>query len=85
MPLLSYQNARKNHDVKTPDRSLKAVAQFKYIKMTVTNLNLIQNENKKALNKQCFHPFKGRFSHMLSNNTRVSFCLWVCMHVKAGV
>jgi hypothetical protein len=39
-----------NHDIKIGDRSFENVAQFKYLGMTITNKNLIQEEIKRRLN-----------------------------------
>jgi hypothetical protein len=39
--LSHHQNAGQNHDIKTANRSIQNVAQFKYLGMTVTNKNLI--------------------------------------------
>jgi hypothetical protein len=49
--LLSYhQNAGQNHDVKIANSSFENVAQFKYLRMTVTNQILIEVEIKRRLN-----------------------------------
>jgi hypothetical protein len=48
--LMSYhQNAGQNHKMKTANRSSENVAQLKYLGMTVTNQNLIE-EIKMRLN-----------------------------------
>jgi hypothetical protein len=48
--LLSYhQTAGQNRDIKTANRSFENVEQFKYLEMTVTNQNLIQDEIKRRL------------------------------------
>jgi hypothetical protein len=47
MMLYHHQNARKNHDIKTANRSFENVAQFKYLGMTSTNQNMIQEEMKR--------------------------------------
>jgi ABC-type siderophore export system fused ATPase/permease subunit len=41
MLLSRHQKAGQNHNIKIGDRSLENVAQFKYLRMTVTNQNLI--------------------------------------------
>jgi hypothetical protein len=45
-----HQNAGKNHDIKIGNRFFENVAQFKYLGMTITNQNLIQEEIKRRLN-----------------------------------
>jgi hypothetical protein len=42
MLLPCHQNAGKNHKIKTGNRSYENVAQFRYLRTTVTNQNLIQ-------------------------------------------
>jgi hypothetical protein len=50
MFLSRRQNAGQNHDIKIANRSFQIVAQFKCFGTTVTNQNLIQEENKGSLN-----------------------------------
>jgi hypothetical protein len=40
------QNAWQKHNIKIADTSIETVAQFKYLGMTITNPNLIQEEIK---------------------------------------
>jgi hypothetical protein len=42
--LTRHQNAGQNHDMKTGNRCFENVAQFRYLGMTITNQNLIQEE-----------------------------------------
>jgi hypothetical protein len=49
MLLSRHQNIRQNHDIKIANRSFENVAQFKYLGMTVTIQNLIQEEMKRRL------------------------------------
>jgi hypothetical protein len=44
------QNAGQNREIKIGNTSFENVAQFKYLGMTVTNQNLIQEEIKRRLN-----------------------------------
>jgi hypothetical protein len=46
MLLSHHQNAGQNHDIEVANRSFEKVAQFRYLGMTVTNQNLIQEEIK---------------------------------------
>jgi hypothetical protein len=39
-----HQNAEQSHNIKTANRSFENVAQFEYLRITVTNQNLIQEE-----------------------------------------
>jgi hypothetical protein len=52
-----YQNADQNWDIKIANRSFENVSQFKYLGMTVTNRNFIQEEIKRRLNSgnACYH------------------------------
>jgi hypothetical protein len=44
------QNAGQNREIKIGNRQFENVSQFKYLRTTVTNLNLIQEEIKRRLN-----------------------------------
>jgi hypothetical protein len=50
MLLSHHLNAGQNLDIKTANRSFENVSQFKYLGMTATNQNLIQEEIKRRLN-----------------------------------
>jgi hypothetical protein len=50
MLLYRNQNAGQNHNIKIANRSFENVNRLKYLGMTVTNLNLIQEEIKRRLN-----------------------------------
>jgi hypothetical protein len=51
------QNAGQNREIKMRNRSSEKASQFKYLGMTVTNQNLIQEEIKRRLNSgnACYH------------------------------
>jgi hypothetical protein len=57
MLLSRHQNAGQNHDIKIANRSFENVAHFKYLGMTVTNKNSIQEEIDRGLNSGnvCYH------------------------------
>jgi hypothetical protein len=45
-----HQNVGKNRDIKIANRSFENLSQIKYLGMTVTNENLIQEKIKRRLN-----------------------------------
>jgi hypothetical protein len=53
------QNARHSHDIKIGNRCFENVAQGRYLRTTITNQNLIQEEIKKRLNSDnaSYHSF----------------------------
>jgi hypothetical protein len=61
------QNAGQNWDVKVGNRSFENVSQFKYLGMTVTNQNLIQEEIKRRLNSgnACYQSVQNHLSSCL--------------------
>jgi hypothetical protein len=56
MLLPRHQNVGQNRVIKIANRSFENVSQFKYLEMTVTNRNLIQEEIKRRSNsgKDCY-------------------------------
>jgi hypothetical protein len=74
MLLSHHQNAGQNHDIKIAIRSFENVAQFKYLGMTVTNQNLIQEEINRTLNSAnaSYHSIQNlSSSHLLSKNVKI--------------
>jgi hypothetical protein len=68
------QNVGQNRDIKIGNRSFENVSQFKYLGMTVTNQNMIQEEIKRKLNSgnACYHSIQNLLSsHLLSENVKV--------------
>jgi hypothetical protein len=68
------QNAGQTREIKIGNRSFENVAQFKYLGMTVTNQNLIQEEIKRRLNSgnACYHSVKNLLpSCLLPKNIKV--------------
>jgi hypothetical protein len=57
MLLSCHQNATQNQDIKIANRLFENVSQFRYLGMTVTKQNLIQEEIKRRLNSgnACYH------------------------------
>jgi hypothetical protein len=64
---------RQNHNIKTGTRSSENVAQFKYLGMTVTNQNFINEEIKRFnLGNACYHSVQNLLSyHLLSRNLKI--------------
>jgi hypothetical protein len=74
MLLSHHQNAGQNHDIKTANRSLENVVQFRYLGTTITHQNLIQEEIKRRLKSgnACYHSVGNLlFSRLLSKNIKV--------------
>jgi hypothetical protein len=67
------QNADQNRDIKIGNRSFENVSQFKYLGVTVTNRNLIQQKIKMRLNSgnACYHSAQQLLSsRLLSENIK---------------
>jgi hypothetical protein len=74
MLLSCHQNVGKIHDIKRANRFFENVAQFKYLGMTVTNQNLIQEEIKSRLNSgnACYYSVQNLLSSfLLSKNVKI--------------
>jgi hypothetical protein len=71
MLLSRHQNAGQNHDIRIGNRWFENVAQFKYLGMTITNENLIQEGIKRRLNSgnACYLSVQNHLSsRLLSKN-----------------
>jgi hypothetical protein len=71
MLLSHHHNAEQNHDIKRANGYFENVAVFRYLGMTATNQNLIQEDIKSRVNSgnACYHSVqKLLFSHLLSKN-----------------
>jgi sorting nexin-29 len=74
MLLSRHQNVGRNRDIKTANSSFGNVSQFKYLGMTLTNQNLIQNEIKIRINSgnACYYSVQNVLSsHLLSKNVEI--------------
>jgi hypothetical protein len=86
MLLFRHQNAGQNHDIKIANRSFENVAQLKYLGITVTNKNVIQEEIKRRVNlgNVCYHSVQKLLTcYLLSENIKIRICktvicLWFC-------
>jgi hypothetical protein len=54
MLLFHHKNAGQNQDIKLTNRLFENVSHLKYLGRTVTNQNLIQEENERRLNSSVF-------------------------------
>jgi sorting nexin-29 len=83
-----YQNAEQNLDIKIGKRSFENVSQFKYLRMTVTNQHLIQEEKRRLISSNaCYHSVQSLLSsHLPSKNLKIRIyktmilplVLWEC-------
>jgi hypothetical protein len=74
MLLPGHQNAAQNRDTEIANRSFENVSQFKYLGMTATNQNSIQEEIKRGLNSgnACYHSVQNLLSsRLLSKNLKI--------------
>jgi hypothetical protein len=62
------QNVGQNREINVGNRSFENVSHFKYLGMTVTNQNLIQEKIKRSLNcgNACYHLVQNLLSSCLS-------------------
>jgi hypothetical protein len=75
MLLSRHENVGQNRDIKIANRSFENVSQFKYLGMTVTNKNFIQEEIKRRLNSgnACYHSVQNLLSsRLLSKNLEIT-------------
>jgi hypothetical protein len=69
-----HQTASQNQYIKIANRSIENVSQFKYLRTTVTNQNLIQEEIKKRFNygNACYRSVQSLLSsRLLSKNLKM--------------
>jgi hypothetical protein len=74
MLMSHHQTARQNRDIKIVNRCFENVTQFRYLRTTVTNQNLIHEEIKSRLNSgnSCYHSIQNLLSsHLLSKNIKI--------------
>ena len=65
------QNAGQTHSMKTDNSSFERVDEFKYLRTTLTNQNLSQEEIKSRLKlgNACYHLVQNRLSSRLLSKT----------------
>jgi hypothetical protein len=68
-----YQNAGQKHNITIANRTFENVAQFKYLGMTVTNQNVIQEEIRRRWKSGngCYHSVQNLLSSRLSKNVNI--------------
>jgi hypothetical protein len=74
MLLSRHQNVGQNRDIRIETRSFENLSHFRYLRTTVTNQNLIQEEIKRRLNSgnACHHLVQNLLSsHLLSKNVKI--------------
>jgi hypothetical protein len=74
MLLSRGQNSGQNHDIKIANSCFENVAQFRYLGMTVTNQNSMQEEIGKRLisGNGCYHSVQNLLSsRLLSKNVKI--------------
>jgi hypothetical protein len=66
-----HQNVGQNREINIANRSFENVLQFKYLGMTVTNQNMIQEEIKRRLysGNACYHSVQCLLSSRLLSKT----------------
>jgi hypothetical protein len=74
MLISHHQNAGQNHHIKIANRSFENVGKFKYLGMTITYQNLIQEEIKSRLNLgiACYHSFQNLLSCLLYESVKIT-------------
>ncbi|PNF28518.1 hypothetical protein B7P43_G14701 [Cryptotermes secundus] len=83
MLLTRHQNAGQNHDIKIGNRCFENVAQFRYLRKTIRNQNLIQEEIKRRLNSSnaCYHSVQNLLSSRLLDARNVARMRRRGMHI----
>jgi ribosomal protein S2 len=84
MVLSCNHNASQNRGIKIANRLSANVSQFRYLGMTVTNQNLIQEEIKRRLNfgNACHHSVQNLLSScLLSKNIKIIIKKTILLHV----
>jgi hypothetical protein len=83
MLLPRHQNEGQNWHIKIANRSFENLSQFKYLGTTVTNQNLIQEENKRRLNSgnACYHSVQNLLSSHLSKTIKIRICKTIILLV----
>jgi sorting nexin-29 len=84
MLLSCHRNAGQNQDIKIANRPSENLSQFKYLGMTVTNKNFIQEEIKRRMNSgnACYHSVQNLLSsRLLSKTVKIRMCKTIILPV----
>jgi hypothetical protein len=84
MLISHHQTAGQDHNIKMDNRSFENVAKLKYLRMTVTNKNLIHNDIKSRPNSgnAFYHPAQNLLSfHLLPKNITIKIYKTVILAV----
>jgi hypothetical protein len=84
MLLSCHQNAGQNRNIEIDNKSIKNVAQSKYVETTLTNQNLIQEEIKSRLNVSnvCYYLVQKLLSSsLLTENMKIRIYKGITMPV----
>jgi hypothetical protein len=79
MLLSCHQNAGQHWDIETANRLFENVSQMKYLIMTVTNQNYIQEESKRRLNSgnACHHTVQNLLSYNIQDYNFACDSVWL--------
>jgi hypothetical protein len=71
--LSRQQNAGQNHDIKVGNRCSENVAQFRYLRTTITNQSLIQDKIKEKMNSgnTYYHSIQNLLSSHLPSKKKI--------------
>jgi len=82
------QNAGKNHNMKTDNKSLEIVEQFKYFGTTLTDMNSFHKQIKSRLKSgnACYHSVQNLLSSsLLSKNIKIKIYKIIILSVFVWV
>jgi len=78
------QNAGRSHNIKTDNRAVERVEEFKYLEIFITNQNSIQQETKSRLKSgnSCYHSVQNlSSSSLLSKNLKIKTYRTIILYV----
>jgi hypothetical protein len=84
MLLCHHKNAGQKHDIKIANTCFENVAQIRYLGMTVTNQNLVQQQIKRRFysGNACNHSVQNFLSsHLQSNNVKLRIYITITLPI----